>query len=168
MGQVYGWRHAQKRWAGNLEDFKKRFRLCWEVEFWPWCWEVGVLTVEAYGWTFQISTGEDGLRSKTPWDVLNVGGDVNIVWLRKTFKNCVSLFVSKNRSQKLINVFVPEQRSRLCICFEMYFVFDFFWMCIVYVPLDWYHYDNGWSIQHLVIKTISYADGLRLSSDPRS
>ena len=38
-----GWRHAQKRWVENLEDFEKEiveFRpWCWEVEFWPWCWE---------------------------------------------------------------------------------------------------------------------------------
>ena len=33
----------------------------------------------------------------------NVAGVVNIVWLRKTFKNSVSLLVSKNRRQKFIN-----------------------------------------------------------------
>ena len=38
----------------------------------------------------------------------NVWGGVSIVWLQKTFKNCVSLLVSKNRSQKLINPFVSE------------------------------------------------------------
>ena len=45
----------------------------------------------------------------------------------------ISLFVSKNRSQKLINAFVSEQSPPVfaCIVFEYVFV----------VPLDWYHYD---------------------------
>ena len=53
----------------------------------------------------------------------NVKGGFSIVWLRKTFKNCVSLLVTKNRSQKLIKPFVPEQQSPpvfvpacICIC----------------------------------------------------
>ena len=44
--------------------------------------------------------------------------------------NCVSLFVPKNRSQKLINSFVPEQRVRL---FPPVFVYVF-----VSVPLLWW------------------------------
>ena len=31
--------------------------------------------------------------------------------ITKSFKNCVSLIVSKNRSQKLIKPFEPEQQS---------------------------------------------------------
>ena len=65
-------------------------------------------------------------QPKTPRDVPNVGSGVSIVWLRKTFKNCVSFIVSKKRSQKWINRFVPEQPSP---------------PAIVNVPLDWYHYD---------------------------
>ena len=46
MGLECGWRHVQKRWAENLEDFEKdsvEFRpWCWEVGVRPWCWEVGV------------------------------------------------------------------------------------------------------------------------------
>ena len=51
----------------------------------------------------RVPTREDELRSKTPRDVPNVGGGVSIVWWWKTFKNCVSLLVSKNQSQKSIN-----------------------------------------------------------------
>ena len=55
------------------------------------------------GRVFRVPTSEDELRSKTSWDVPNVGGVFSIVWLRKTFKNCVSLLVSNKRRQKLIN-----------------------------------------------------------------
>ena len=66
--------------------------------------------------------------AKMNWDLKHhvmcrtLGGHVSIVWLWKTFKNCVSLLVSKNRSQKLINAFVPEQRSRLCICIVWFYI----------------------------------------------
>ena len=46
-----------------------------------------------------------------------------------TFKNYVSLLVSKNRSQKLIKLFVPEQQSP---------------PAFVYAPLDWCHYGYGY------------------------
>ena len=49
-----------------------------------------------------VPTSEDKLRFKTARDVLNVGGVVSLVLFRKDFKNCVSLLVSKNQSQKLI------------------------------------------------------------------
>ena len=61
-------------------------------------------------WVFRISTDRD-LKHHEMCQTL--GGGVSIVWLRKTFKNCLSLLVSKNRSQKLID------RVRLCI-----------WICI--------------------------------------
>ena len=99
------------------------------VEFWPLEMELGIWPLS---WVFWISTGRDELRSKTPRDVLNDGSGVSIVWLRKTFKNCFSLLVSKKRSQKLINVFVPETKEL---------------PAFVYVPLDWYHYDyRGYTI----------------------
>ena len=57
-----------------------------------------------------------------PTEILNTtrcaGGGVSIVWLQKTFKNFVSLLVSKNRSQKFIKPFVPEQQ-----CPPPYFAF---------------------------------------------
>ena len=74
------------------------------------------------GYVFRVPTSEDELRSKTPRDVPNVGGGVRIVWLWKTFKNCVSLLVSKNRSQKLINAFASEQQSLPVSVFEYIFV----------------------------------------------
>ena len=101
-----------------------------EVEVLLWCWdfEVGswktILEFLPLGhWV--------GFRSLK--DV------VSIVWLQKTFKNCLSLLVSTNWSQKLINVFLPEQRSRLCI-----------WSCVLYLYMYccyWYHYGCG--IQYL-------------------
>ena len=57
---------------------------------------------------------------------------VSIEWLRKTFKNCLSLLVSKNRSQKLIHGSYLNNRVA-CL--------------FVYVLLDWYHYGCG--TQHL-------------------
>ena len=60
-------------------------------------------------------------------DMLNVGCVVSIIWLRKTFKNCVSLLVSKNRIQEVNKRFVSElQRVRLhlnmylSVCLHMY------------------------------------------------
>ena len=41
-----GWRHAQKKWSENLEDFEKD-----SVEVRPWCWEVGV---RPGSWGFEI------------------------------------------------------------------------------------------------------------------
>ena len=43
-----------------------------EVELRPWCWEVGVSTVEAYGEVFRVPTSEDERTSKTPRDVPGV------------------------------------------------------------------------------------------------
>ena len=95
-----GWRHAQKRWPWEFEDFEKE-----SVESWYWTMEADswVLCHWVGSWVFRISTGSDELRSKTPRNVPNVGSGVYIVWWQKTFKNCVFLLVSKNRSQKLIN-----------------------------------------------------------------
>ena len=79
------------------------------VEIGPWRRELGIRPlsrrVEFLG----------SLPAEMNWDLKHhkmgrtLGVGVSIVWLRKTFKNCVSLLVSKNRSQKLINAFVPEQ-----------------------------------------------------------
>ena len=60
---------------------------------------------------FGVSTSEDELRSETPRD----WGGVSIVWLRKTFKNCFSLLVSKNWSQKLICGSYLNNGVHLCI-----------------------------------------------------
>ena len=55
------------------------------------------------------------------WDGLSIVG------FRKTFKNCVSLLVLKNRSQKLIKPFLPETKESACFspvlvfaCFCLY------------------------------------------------
>ena len=118
-----GWRHAQKRWAKNLEDFEKDL-----VEFQPWRWEVGV---RPGSWGFEIgpcrqtieflslgqrmefsaiefSTVAAAIKFFWPWRVKmnwdlkyhekcrTFGGVFSIVWLRKTFKNCVSLLEEPN------------------------------------------------------------------------
>ena len=59
---------------------------------------------------------------QTPRNVPNVGGVVSIVWLRKTFKNFISLLVSKNWSQKLIN---GSYLNNGVTC-----VFDYIWFSI--------------------------------------
>ena len=111
MGLECGWRHAQKRCAENLEDFEKD-----SVEFWPWCREVGDRP-----WCWKIEIG--------PRDVPSVGGAVSIVWYERLLR-IVSPLVLKKWSQKLINAFVPEQRSRLC------FVFPCICICICTVVID--------------------------------
>ena len=57
-------------------------------------------------------------------------GMVCIVWIRKTFKNCVSLLVSKDRTQKLIN------GSYLNNGVAYAFVFDCICICICTVVFD--------------------------------
>ena len=49
MGLECEWRHAQKSWSGEFEDFEKTV-----VEF---------SIVEACSWVFRISTGRDELSS---------------------------------------------------------------------------------------------------------
>ena len=71
MGLECGWRHAQKRWAENLEDFEKEsveFRpWCWEIGVRPWCWEIGVRP-----WCWEIgvrpSCWEIGVRPSC-WEI---------------------------------------------------------------------------------------------------
>ena len=102
---------CQKTWSWEFEDFEKTV-----VEIRPLWRAVVFSTVEACGWVFRISTGRD------EFEILNItrcaerGGGVSIVWLAKTFKNCVSLLVSKNRSQKLINPLVSETKKSARIC----------------------------------------------------
>ena len=75
-GLECGWRHAQKRWPENLEDFEKEsneFRpLCWEVGVWPWCWEVVVrpwcweVGVRPWCWEVGVRPWCWGVRVR-PW-----------------------------------------------------------------------------------------------------
>ena len=146
---------------------------CWEVGVRTWCREIEIgpcrQTIEflplghrefsflPLSWVFYRSGGgqilrvpnsEDEFRSKIPRDVPNVG----YCWhsmIRKTFKNCVSLLVSKNRSHKLINAVVLEQRSRLCICFRLsiyIWLYLYMNMYLLYCCY-WYHQ----ILQHIYI-----------------
>ena len=70
--------------------------LCHRVEVWVqqrW-WEVwsdnGVEKLES---NHELRNWDWTTRCAERWGV------VSIIWLRKAFKNCLSLFVSKNRSQ---------------------------------------------------------------------
>ena len=69
----------------------------WGIENWVLCHWVDFSTVAA-AFKFFGSRPAKMNWEQTPQDVPNVGGDVSIVWLRKTFKNCVSLHVSKNKT----------------------------------------------------------------------
>ena len=103
-----------------------------EFEFRPWWCEVGVSTVEAYGWIFRISTGRDELRSKTPRDVPNVGGFVSIVWYERLLR-IVSLLVSKKWSQKLI-IKLSYLNNRESAC-----VFAYVYVLLLLISLwSWY------------------------------
>ena len=119
MGLECEWRHAQKRWSWEFEDFEKESvgSWLWIMQADNWASTIGAENgVLCYRVEFlplrRVPTSKDELRSKTPWDVPNVG-----VWLRKTFKNCVSLLVSKKQSQKLINSSYLNNRVRLCFVF---------------------------------------------------
>ena len=104
------WCYARKRWSWEFEIFEKETVKSWglrlyhvgrELSSLPWSRVVRIRPL-SQSWVFLISTGRDELRSKKPWDLPNVGGVVSIVWLRKTFKNFVSILVSKDRSQKFV------------------------------------------------------------------
>ena len=144
------WRHTRKRWSWEFEDFDKESVgswlwamladswvvchwgrqlklgvdcglgrqtieslplghregvLCHRVEFRPWSWKVDF---RPCCWEIEIG----------PRDVPSVGDVVSVVWSRKTFKNYLSPRVEEPKSE--VNVFVPEQRSRLCICIEWF------------------------------------------------
>ena len=97
---------------------------CWEVEFRPWCGEVGVRL-----WCSEIEIG--------PQNVPNVTSVVSTIWLRKTFKNCVSLLVSKNRRQKLINRLYLNNGVHFFFCLYLYlpvsvFIYVYVWVYSTY------------------------------------
>ena len=87
-----------------------------KVEFRPWCGEVRVRP-----WCWYIEIG--------PRDVPNVGGDVSIVWYERLLR-IVSLLVSKNRSQKLIQRSYLNNGVRLC------FVFPCIYICMCTLVID--------------------------------
>ena len=69
----------------------------------------------------------------------NVGSVVSIVGLQKTFKNSVSLLVSKNQSQKLINGPYPYNRESACVYVYVY--------ALLLLILLWYYYDYSYKMQ---------------------
>ena len=103
MGLECGWRHARKRWSRGFEDFEKRQL---RLDNWGERW---ILTAERCSWVFRISTDRDLKNHKMhrAWE-----------WGQDS-KNCVSLLsrVTIDRSQELINAFVPETKESACIVY---------------------------------------------------
>ena len=129
----------------EFEDFKNY--LSWGFEIGPCRQTIEFLPLRQRIEFFAIEVAVKFFGSwptKINWDLKHhemcrtLGGVVSIVWLRKTFKNCVSLLMSKNRSQKLINHLYLNNGLHLflsVICFRLYLP------VFINVPLDWYHYD---------------------------
>ena len=120
-------RHARKGWSCEFEDFEKE-----SVEGWHW-------TMESSSWGFghwiEVLSFFGSRPTENNWDLKHhemcrALGMVSIVWLRKTFKNFVSLLGLKNRSHE-INTTVRSWNDRIRQCFAFVNVF---------VPLDWYDY----------------------------
>ena len=104
------------------------------------------------GQVFWVPTSEDELRSKTSRDVLNVGVVVSIVGLWKTFKNCLSPCVEEPKSEvnKCVRTWTMESAL---ICIRLLLpVFA----CIVYVLLDWYHYDYHYGCEYITLYIYIY------------
>ena len=137
MGLECGWRHARKRWSWEFEDFEKESVGSWdwtmEAENWALCYwvESWIGVVEDVVRVLQISTDRDlNITRCAAW----LGSDST--GFAKTLKNCVSLLVSKNRSQKLIKPFVPNNRVRLFppafACFRLFSPVS---ACLLYLPV---------------------------------
>ena len=133
------WRHAQKRWAENLEDFEKDSvevrPWCWEVGARPWCCEVGARTwyweVEIRPWIWETEIGP--CRQTVEFSVVAVvvkffgSRPAKMNWDLKHHEMCRTLgMVSivrimslsscrRTEVKKLIKPVVPEQRSPLVL-----------------------------------------------------
>ena len=101
------------------------------IEAESWSWELDFEYWRCSGF-FRMSTDRDlkhhGMHSAF------AGSDriTSIVWLRKSFKNCVSLLVSMSWSQKLIKRFVPEQLSPSAFVLHLYFNIYLLYCCYRY------------------------------------
>ena len=118
----FEWCHAQKPWSWEFEDFGKE-----AVGSWLWTnvgWQFGLpasmatIMLRSWGPAMMLRNWDWTTRCTKRWGV------VSIVWLRKTFQNCLSPL----RSQKLINSSYLSNgvrllslvylciRVRLCFC----------------------------------------------------
>ena len=135
MGLECEWRHAQNQWSWEFEGFKKEsceltlghvarqlgyqpLRQTVEVGVQPWWWEVG------------SNHGVEKLRldhkmCRTFWGV------VSIVWLWKTFKNCLSPRVEEQKSE--VNKCVRTWTTESLVYLSPLIVF---WICICTVVID--------------------------------
>ena len=108
---------------------------------WDWIIEVrvGSSAVEACGQVLQISTDRD-LKHHKICHTLRLGSDrmVTIVWLAKTFKNCVSPHVAMDQSQEINKLFVSETTASACVLYLYMYL---------YRSCDWFHH----GIQHVAL-----------------
>ena len=181
------WRHARKRWAENLRILKNTaveltlddvgrqlcclplrktnegvWQLYWEVEFRPWCSDVGIrpwcweILVRPWYWEVEVRLGSWDFEV-VPWKTIveflplehRVGyrplnDFVSIVWLRKTFKNCLSPRVEKRKSE--VNKTVPIWTTESSLLYLRMYIYCCYW----------YNYGCEYTIQ--LIK-IQYLDG---------
>ena len=111
MGLEWRWHHAWKRWSWEYEDFEKRVNWDWtieaRVEFWP------LKDVVEFCRSL-LTEILDIARCATCW------GGVSIVWLVKTFKNCVSLLLFPWIEEETKKPFVPGMTESAYFCLYLY------------------------------------------------
>ena len=103
------WRHTQKRWSWEFEDFEKT--------------TVQIRPLKMAGEVLLLRCAAEFFRSRLAemnWDLKHhkmccVLGWVSIIWLASTFKKCVS-HIAMDWSQKLIKPFESEMKESACIC----------------------------------------------------
>ena len=94
----------------------------WKYSSLPWSLDLGIRSLSRRVEFSTVAAADKffgSLPAEMNWDLKHhemcrtLRGGVSIEWLRTTFKNCVSHFVSKNRSKKLINRWYLNNRFRL-------------------------------------------------------
>ena len=110
------------------------------VDFWPCRQTVGLSAIEADSWSWVPTMVLRNWYCAERWSVVCIG------WCERLLR-IVCLFMSKNWSQKLLNAFVLEQWSHLCIwvcllCF-----------CILYIYYYYYYwyYDYGYTTKLILL-----------------
>ena len=127
------WKILKKIYLSSDHGVEKLMIKDWTMQADNWASAIwaknGVLCHRVEGFFFlplhQVPTSEDQLRSKIPRDVPNVRGVVSIVWKRKTFKNCVSLLVSKKVNKTISTTESPGYLyCVVCICIRAVYNID--------------------------------------------
>ena len=151
MGLECEQHHAGKRLSWEFEDFEKESVGSWLCKQTvglsasmadSWSWGLTMM-VRIWGPTMMLRIWGPTMVLRN-WGWTSWGteswGIVTIVWLRKTFKNCVSLLVSKNRSQKLIKLSYLNNGVAWVFVFTCVFEPAY---CVLYLYMYcccWYHW----------------------------